>query len=113
MPRKSLKAGPTAPCDEACPVARTARLIEGKWTTRIVRDLLTGKKRYSELQRSLVGISPKVLAERLRFLEDEGLIEKTVYPVVPPHTEYRLTQRGLKLRAIIAAMARFGETVLG
>ena len=109
MPRNNLKARPLETCDESCPVARTARLIEGKWTTRIVRDLLTGKKRYSELQRSLTGISPKVLAERLRFLEDEGLIDKTIYPVVPPHTEYRLTKRGLKLRGIIAAMARFGE----
>ena len=55
--RNDLKARPLEPCDESCPVARTARLIEGKWTTRIVRDLLTGKKRYSELQRSLTGIS--------------------------------------------------------
>lgn len=98
-------------CDESCPVARTARMIEGKWTTLIVRDLLTGKKRYSELQRSLSGISPKVLAERLRFLEHQGLIEKTIYPVVPPHTEYRLTKRGLKLRSVISAMARFGSAV--
>jgi len=112
MPGKSLRSARWEPCDESCPVARTARLIEGKWTTRIVRDLLTGKKRYSELQRSLVGISPKVLAERLRFLEDEGLIAKTIYPVVPPHTEYRLTKRGLKLRGIIAAMARFDSMVL-
>lgn len=112
MPSRNLKTRPPVPCDETCPVARTARLIEGKWTTRIVRDLLTGKKRYSELQRSLAGISPKVLAERLRFLEDEGLIEKTIYPVVPPHTEYRLTKLGGKLRGVILAMARFGETTL-
>lgn len=112
MPRKSLKSTLAQPCDDSCPVARTARLIEGKWTTRIVRDLLMGKKRYSELQRSLAGISPKVLAERLRFLEEAGVIEKTIYPVVPPHTEYQLTEKGLKLRDVIAAMARFGETVL-
>jgi DNA-binding HxlR family transcriptional regulator len=111
MAHKGLSARKDASCDEACPVARTARLIEGKWTTRIVRDLLAGKKRYSELQRSLTGISPKVLAERLRFLEDEGLIEKTIYPVVPPHTEYRLTDLGRKLRGVIAAMARFGEAL--
>ncbi len=109
----NLKSSPLGICDEVCPVARTARLIEGKWTTRIVRDLLAGKKRYSELQRSLAGISPKVLAERLRFLEHEGLIEKTIYPVVPPHTEYRLTKRGLELRGVIEAMAHFGSTALG
>ena len=107
MPAKAVNA-PDDTCGESCPVARTARLIDGKWTTRIVRDLLTGKKRYSELQQSLIGISPKVLAVRLRFLEAEGLISKTVYPVVPPHTEYRLTERGMELRKVIAAMARFG-----
>lgn len=98
-------------CGETCPVAKTARLIDGKWTTRIIRDLIPGRKRYSELQRSLVGISPKILAERLRFLEDEGLITKTIYPVVPPHTEYQLTARGKKLQGVIAAMARFGQSL--
>ena len=112
MAGKSLKRLRVEPCDDQCPVARTARLIEGKWTTRIVRDLLAGKKRYSELQRSLAGISPKVLAGRLRFLEDERIIAKTTYPVVPPRTEYCLTKRGLKLRGVIAAMARFGSSEL-
>ena len=95
----------------SCPVAKTAELIDGKWTTRIIRDLLTGKKRYSELQQSLTGISPKVLAARLKFLEEAGLIRKTVYPVVPPHTDYQLTQRGMRLRGVIAAMAHFGRSL--
>jgi DNA-binding HxlR family transcriptional regulator len=98
-------------CETSCPVARAARLIEGKWTTRIIRDLLPGKKRYSELQQSLGNVSPKVLAQRLKFLEEEGLITKKVYPVVPPHTEYALTARGRKLKQVIAAMARFGQTL--
>jgi len=92
-------------------VAKTAAFIEGKWTTRIIRDLLLGKKRFSELQRSLSGISPKVLADRLRFLEDQGLITKTIYPVVPPHTEYELTMRGHGLRVVIEAMAQFGSSL--
>lgn len=99
------------PCDDQCPVARTARLIDGKWTTLIVRDLLGGPKRYSQLQHSLGGISPKVLAARLKFMEHEGLISKTIYPVVPPHTEYRLTERGTALHGVIAAMAAFGGTL--
>jgi DNA-binding HxlR family transcriptional regulator len=99
------------PCESSCPVAKTSVLIEGKWTTRIIRDLLSGKKRYSQLQRSLTGISPKVLAERLRFLEEQGLITKTIYPVVPPHTEYELTAHGHGLRVIIEAMAQFGLSV--
>ena len=109
MPTKTSNTVSDDQCDGSCPVAKTARLIDGKWTTRIIRDLLSGKKRYSDLQRSLTGISPKVLAARLRFLEEEGLITKTVYPVVPPHTEYQLTERGMKLRGVIAAMAQFGR----
>lgn len=95
-------------CDTECPVAKTARLIEGKWTTLIIRDLMSGKRRFSELQRSLVGISPKVLAERLKFLEGEGLISKTTYPVMPLHTEYELTRRGMQFQTVILAMAQFG-----
>ena len=100
-------------CETSCPVAKTAELMDGKWTTRIVRDLLSGKKRYSELQRSLAGISPKVLADRLRFLEEHGLLVKTIYPVVPPHTDYELTPQGLHLRVVIEAMAQFGQTLGG
>ena len=98
-------------CNTECPVARTARLIDGRWTTLIIRDLLAGTRRYSELLRSLSGISPKVLATRLRFLEDEGVILKTIYPEVPPRTEYRLTPKGQRLLAVIQAMAEFGQAL--
>ena len=98
-------------CDPSCPVAKTAKILDGKWTTRIIRDLLTGTKRYSELQHSLTGISPKVLASRLKFLEEKGLISKTIYPVVPPHTEYQLTERGIGLQSVITAMAEFGRNL--
>ena len=100
---------PARPCVDSCPVARAARIIDGKWTTQIVRDLLPGKKRYSELLRSLEGISPKVLAARLRFLQEEGLLTKTIYPEVPPRTEYTLTRRGRRLTGVISAMAAFGK----
>ena len=101
----------TDPCLDSCPVAKAARIIDGKWTTQIVRDLLPGKKRYSELLRSLAGISPKVLAARLRFLEEEGLLTKTLYPEVPPRTEYTLTRRGRRLTGVISAMAAFGKAL--
>lgn len=97
-----------APCTDDCPVRRTAKIIEGKWTTLVVRDLLSGKKRYSELQRSLTGISPRLLADRLRLLETQGLLTRTVYPTIPPSTEYTLTPRGYQLGGVIAAMAEFG-----
>lgn len=105
---KKIRPAPTA-CDIECPVKKTAVLLDGKWTTLIVRDLLSGKKRYSELLHSLAQISPKVLAARLRFLERHGLIEKTIYPTVPPKTEYALTTRGSALSGVIDAMAKFGR----
>lgn len=95
-------------CDDECPVARASEVLSGKWTTLIVRDLLPGKKRYSELQRSLSGISPRMLAARLSMLEQAGLIAKTIYPTVPPKTEYELTDAGRRIEPVIAAMAAFG-----
>ena len=100
---------PNVPCDAACPVQRTADIIEHKWATLIVRDLLSGKKRYSELARSLSGISPKVLSERLAELEAHRLVTRTVYPTVPPATEYELTELGRKLEVVIRAMQEFGQ----
>lgn len=95
-------------CDGTCPVQRTAKILDGKWTTLIVRDLIGGKKRYSELQRSLPGISPRLLAARLRLLERNGMLTRTVYPTIPPTTEYELTPLGRGLRGVINAMAKFG-----
>ena len=95
-------------CDVNCPVARANQVLGGKWTTLIVRDLLSGKKRYSELARSLDGISPRMLATRLSMLEEFGLIKKTIYPTVPPKTEYELTAEGRRIEPVIAAMAEFG-----
>lgn len=96
-------------CTSECPVRRTAKVIEGKWTTQIVRDLLLGKRRYSQLLARLPGISPKILAQRLRLLEAHGLLTRTVYAEVPPRTEYELTALGLQLKQVIQAMGRYGE----
>ena len=96
-------------CDSACPVRKTAGIIEHKWTTLIVRDLLSGKKRYSELARSLAGISPKVLSQRLQALERNRIIARTVYPTVPPMTEYELTELGRNLEPVLLAMETFGR----
>lgn len=101
----------TGLCDDDCPVRRTAEIIGYKWTTLIVRDLLSGKKRYSELLKSVGGISPRLLVERLRELEAAGLLTRTVYPTVPPTTEYELTPLGRQLESVIDAMARFGTAM--
>ena len=96
-------------CDDDCPIKKAAKIIEGKWTTLVIRELLTGKKRYSELQKALISISPKVLTTRLRMLEKEKLITRKVYPTVPPTTEYKLTTLGKRLEVVLQAMAKFGE----
>ncbi|MBL9051109.1 MAG: helix-turn-helix transcriptional regulator [Tabrizicola sp.] len=98
-------------CKDDCPVARAHAVLGGKWTTLIFRDLIGGKRRYSELMRSLDGISPRMLAERLRMLETEGLVTRTVFPTVPPTTEYALTALGQRMGPVIAAMAEFGQAL--
>lgn len=92
-----------------CPVEYTASLIGNKWKIIILRDLLTGTKRYNELTRSVVGISAKVLTENLRGLEQDGIIERKVYPVVPPKVEYSLSDKGWDLKDVLDAMRMFGE----
>ncbi|WP_207389769.1 helix-turn-helix domain-containing protein [Aquitalea sp. USM4] len=99
------------PCDASCPVRRAANLVGHKWTTLIARDLLSGKKRYSELLRSVSGISPRLLTERLRELEAAGLVSRTVFPTIPPSTEYELTELGKGFEQVIQAMAVFGASL--
>jgi len=95
-------------CLPDCPVQRAAQVVDGKWTTLIVRDLLGGAKRFSELQRSVGRVSPRLLTARLRLLEQEGVLTRSVYPTNPPTTDYALTEHGWRLHAVIAAMAEFG-----
>jgi|AVFP01.1.fsa_nt_gi DNA-binding HxlR family transcriptional regulator len=98
-------------CATDCPVAEAHDVLGGKWTTLIFRDLMSGTRRYSELQRSLVGISPRMLAARLRALEARGLVARRIYPTVPPQTDYTLTDLGRRAEPVIAAMAEFGAQV--
>lgn len=102
----------TVGCDVGCPVQRTAQVLDGKWTTLVLRDLLGGKKRYSELQRSLSGISPRLLAARLKTLQQQGLVTRTVFATVPPTTEYALTAQGQHIMPVVQAMAAYGQTLL-
>ena len=91
-----------------CPVEYTASLIGNKWKIIILRDLLTGTKRYNELTHSVVGISAKVLTENLRDLERDGIVKRKVYPVVPPKVEYSLTEKGKDLKDVLESMRSFG-----
>ncbi|MGB3304856.1 MAG: helix-turn-helix domain-containing protein [Thermomicrobiales bacterium] len=91
-----------------CPVARTADIIGNKWTPLIVRDLASGQKRFSELERSLHGISPKTLSERLKRLEEATVVDRHCYAEVPPRVEYTLTEKGYALLPVIDSMREFG-----
>jgi DNA-binding HxlR family transcriptional regulator len=95
--------------DVVCPVARTAEIISGKWTLLIIRDLASGVKRFNQLERSLHGISPKTLSERLRSLEEEGIIIRQTFAEVPPRVEYSLTEKGYDLVDVIESMRNFGK----
>ena len=93
----------------ACPVETTLSLISDKWKVLILRDLLPGTKRFGELKKSIGGVSQKVLTSQLRQMEDSGLLERTVYPEVPPRVEYSLTALGQSLQPVLEAMQRWGE----
>ena len=92
-----------------CAVAATAEIIGAKWTALLVHDLSEGPRRFSELERSCQGISPRTLAERLRALEADGILERQSYAETPPRVEYRLTGKGESLLPIIDAMREFGH----
>jgi DNA-binding HxlR family transcriptional regulator len=105
---------PTTPpvCDDgSCPVARAVRSLDGKWTLLVIRDLLGGTRRFGELRASLEGISPKTLTDRLRELEESGLVERTMYAEIPPRVEYALTDRGRAAEPIIHALGEWGATL--
>ncbi len=95
--------------DTVCPIARTAEIISGKWTLLIIRDLASGVKRFNQLERSLHGISPKTLSERLRSLEEEGIIIRQTFAEVPPRVEYSLTEKGRDLVDVIESMRSYGK----
>ena len=93
----------------ACPVETTLTMISDKWKVLILRDLLTGTKRFGELKKSLTGVSQKVLTSQLWEMEENGLVERKAYPEVPPRVEYSLTPLGRSLQPIMDAMRVWGE----
>ena len=92
-----------------CPVATTVQLIGNKWKPLIIRNLLNGTQRYKYLQYGIDGISPKVLTENLKQMEEDGLVKREVFAEVPLRVEYSLTELGESMRPIINALADFGN----
>lgn len=93
----------------ACPVEITLRLLNDKRKILIVRELLTGTKRFGELRNNITGISQKVLTDHLRAMEESGLVHRKVYAQVPPKVEYSLTPTGCSLTPVLDAMAAWGN----
>jgi DNA-binding HxlR family transcriptional regulator len=97
---------------QLCPIARTAELVGDVWTILIVRDLMSGPKRFGQLQESLGRVSPKTLSQRLKTLEYADILTREAFAEIPPRVEYSLTEKGRALNDIIHAMSDFGERYL-
>src|SRR6185312_1139070 len=90
-------------------IRETASLLERRWQLSIIYAALSGALRFNEFADAVAGISPRMLAERLRDLEAAGLVQRTVIPSSPPTVEYRLTARGRKLGPLIEAMRNYAR----
>ena len=95
--------------DQACPVAKSLELVGDRWTLLIVRDLLHGACRFQDFQASLKGIAPTVLSDRLKLMEEHGLVERRFYSDHPPRAEYLLTDKGRELGMVVGALAVWGS----
>jgi DNA-binding HxlR family transcriptional regulator len=95
--------------DKDCPIRQVINIVGDKWTLPILYVLKQGTKRYSEIQREIPGISKKMLTQTLRQLEADNILKRTVYPVVPPKTEYKLTAFGTKLIQPLQVLADWAE----
>jgi DNA-binding HxlR family transcriptional regulator len=103
-----------AACEPAwCTIEVSIETIGGMWKVIIVRELLTGTKRYSQLHRALKRVTHKMLAQQLRELARDGVVTRTVYPQVPPKVEYSLTDLGEALSPLLDSMHAWGERVIG
>jgi DNA-binding HxlR family transcriptional regulator len=98
---------------QTCSVAACAEIVGAKWTVLIVHELSEGPRRFTQIEHACAGISPRTLAERLRWLESEEIVVRRSYAESPPRVEYALTAKGEALLPLVAEMRRFGHDWLG
>jgi DNA-binding HxlR family transcriptional regulator len=91
-----------------CPVAATMDLLNQKWTLHIIRELMSGKRRFNELAHRVGGCNSRTLRERLRSLEEEEIVLRHVVNTIPPWVEYELTEKGHALNGVIESIASWG-----
>jgi DNA-binding HxlR family transcriptional regulator len=95
---------------ELCPVETTARIVGGRWKAAVLEQLFQGTKRFSELKRSITGITQRTLSQQLRDLQSTGIVERTVYADSPPRVVYALTPLGRSLRPLLDSMCHWGKS---
>lgn len=98
--------------NDRCPVEATLELIGGKYKALILWHLSEGTMRFSELKKEIAGATPKMLTQQLRELETQNLLNRKVYPVIPPKVEYSLTELGRSLMPVLVAMRDWGSDYL-
>ena len=94
---------------QACPIAKVAEEIGDRWTILVIRDLLTGPKRFGDLEKSLSGISSRTLSNKLEHLVKNKFIVRKSFRETPPKVEYSLTKKGSDLHLVAEAMKKYGE----
>ena len=99
--------------DQYCAIARALEVVGDRWTLLLVRELLTGPKRHTDLRAGLPGIATNVLGDRLQLLQQAGLIRRTTLPPPAASTVYELTDRGYQLKPVLLALADWGQPLLG
>jgi DNA-binding HxlR family transcriptional regulator len=95
---------------ELCPVETTARIVGGRWKAAVLEQLFRGTKRFSELKRSITGITQRTLSQQLRGLQNTGIVERTVYADTPPRVVYTITPLGKSLRPLLDSMCHWGKS---
>ena len=94
---------------QRCPVAKTLEVVGDRWTLLVVRDLLGGARRFRDLQTGLPGLAPNILSERLKLMEEHGLVKRRFYSDHPPRAAYELTDKGRELGTVVGALAAWGS----
>jgi DNA-binding HxlR family transcriptional regulator len=92
-----------------CAMEAALSVISGKWKMKILNQLRDGAKRYSEINRSIPGMTQKMLSQQLKELEEDGIVNRKVYPEVPPKVEYSFTELGAELMGVFKALEIWGN----
>jgi DNA-binding HxlR family transcriptional regulator len=103
---------PVYTCEYGCPLEATVDILGGKWKAVILYYLFAGPRRFNHLKRLLPTVTQRMLTLQLRDLERDGIIHREIYPEIPPHVEYSLTEFGASLGPIIVQMRDWGETYM-